>query len=182
VRNIFIYGINSLTGSHFAARCLQTIHDHVFYLPCKPDALSAEETTDVVLHAASQIAGGELSLANRQEIANRLHRVSRDFEVYALGRTGATCIDELWYFVSAIVERNQAETLESLISACPRIGAQEFNYVAVDDPGSDPGRRNCKFIRSRLPVYAGESCWYGSETSLTIIGRQYPNKISWLLI
>jgi pimeloyl-ACP methyl ester carboxylesterase len=151
VRNIFIHGINSLMGSHFAARCLQSTHDHVFYLPCKPDALSAVETTDVVLHAASQIAGEELSLANRQEIANRLHRVSRDFEVYALGRTGATCIDELWYFASAIVERNQAETLESLISACPRIGAKEFNYVAVDDPGSDRGSRRDPLVDVSKP-------------------------------
>jgi pimeloyl-ACP methyl ester carboxylesterase len=136
VRNILIQGVDSLLGSYFAARCLQSPDDQVFCVADEADASSGEDITELVATAAHQTTEGSAVVRSRQEIADKLHLVGRDLDVNALGRVPT--IDEVWYFANfrvngKRVNENQVETLETLISACPRIDAREFNYVEFDN-------------------------------------------------
>jgi pimeloyl-ACP methyl ester carboxylesterase len=134
VHNVLIYGIGSLMGSYFAARCMQMADDQVFYIADATGSLLEEEITDFVSHAACQIGEGGAGFRSRQEIKNRLHGIGRDLRFHAPSGIAPT-IDEVWHFANSPSSRSQVEMLKGLISACPTIGAKEFNYVGFDNGG-----------------------------------------------
>jgi pimeloyl-ACP methyl ester carboxylesterase len=131
VRRILIRGIDNLLGSYLAARCLQTAGDRVFYLPGSAAPLLQEEVIDLVDHAARQIAEGGKHAGERPKLAGRLQSVGSDLKVDAPGGVISE-VSEVWYFANSRPDGSHVEALTSLISACPTIGAGEFNYVAFD--------------------------------------------------
>lgn len=186
MRNIVIVGIDTLLGSYFAARCLQERDDRVFYCPWTADALSGEEISELVSHAARQIAGSKATVRDRKGIEDRMQRAGSDLNVYTTGRTAAIGFDEVWYFADSKVGANQAETLEEIMEACVRTNAKEFNYVGFDNIGchseSDTrklvhsGVKTVGFSDEQISLYCKEQgVEYRMFSTSLIVGSGHPS-------
>ena len=128
---ILIYGIDSLLGSYCAARLLQNPDTRIC---CLTSTLSIEETTDLLLFAATQVAEATATVPQREEIRSRLETVSSNLDRDALVSIATAGVDEAWYFVSAKEKESRAETLEGFMAALSPVHVKKFNYVVFDNP------------------------------------------------
>lgn len=119
MRNIFIHGVESCLGSHFAAQCLSAPDDRAFYFSDPASGISTQQVPALVAHVTPQ-----QSEKSQQEIASRLQPADVHSAVDAA---------ELWYFTSAGITEGSPEILDRLFAACTRIGIAEFNFVCCDD-------------------------------------------------
>lgn len=138
VRNILIDGIDSVLGSYFAARCLESSGDRVFYVaPQGGDAVSDDQPMDAAAHLAGLIAENK-GMRNSQEMMDRLLPVGSDLKA-EVPRADAS-MSEAWHFVAFDSGRNRTDRLDAAITSCARAGAKEFNVVAYDVAGPGGGK------------------------------------------
>jgi len=119
MRNIFIHGIESSLGSHFAAQCLSAPADRIFYFPDPASGVALEKVPALVAHTAV-----ESSEECQKEIASRLQPAEVDPSING---------DEFWYFTDISITDNSTERLERVLATCNGIGSAEFNFVCCDD-------------------------------------------------
>lgn len=121
MRNIFIHGIESALGSHFAVQCLSAPDDRIFYFPDPASGIAAEEVPALVAHTAVQ--GSEEC---QKEIASRMQPAEVHSSVNG---------DEFWYFTDTSITERSPEILDHFLTTCTGIGSAEFNFVCYDDAG-----------------------------------------------
>src|SRR5712672_267787 len=132
--NIIIQGIDSLPGSYFAARYLQTCRDRIFYFAETNHGATEEATIDLVMYAARRIDETTEIALTRPEMESRLRRIEEDIDP-AIADVAA-----VWYFAGPTSTGDQ--NLERLLSACDRLGVKQFNFVEFDFIGiSDESNR-----------------------------------------
>ena len=110
MRNIFIHGIESCLGSHFAARCLSASDDRVFYFSDPASGIAPQHVPALVAHVAPQH-----SEESQKEIAGRLQPADAHSSVDAA---------EFWYFTSVGITEDSPEMLDRLFAMCARIGTR----------------------------------------------------------
>jgi len=135
--NVIIEGIDSIPGSYFAARYLQTCRDRIFYFVDANHGATEEATADLVMYAARRIDGpAEISLT-RPEVESRLRSIEEDIDPATVD------VAAVWYFAGSASTRNRGETVERLLSACDRLGVKQFNFVEFDFIGisDEPNRK-----------------------------------------
>lgn len=142
MRNVLISGIESLLGSHLAARCLHVTDDRVFCRLGANGRASEAEIYDLVSRAIRRFKDGdEMEACQPQSLTNRLLWVDQGVDLHSYRRTREG-IDEVWYCATSSSGPRHLE-IEGLISACSAIGAREFNYIDCEDANSDTAfRRN----------------------------------------
>jgi len=132
--NIIIQGIDSLPGSYFAARYLQTCRDRIFYLAEANQGAREKATVDVVLYAARKIDETTEIALTRPEMESRLQRIEEDID------PATADVAAVWYFAGPTSTGDQ--NVERLLSACDRLGVKQFNFVEFDFIGiSDESNR-----------------------------------------
>ena len=124
--NVIIQGIDSLPGSYFAARYLQTGRDRIFYFAEANHGAREEETIDLVMYAAGRIDETAKITLTRTEVESRLRRIEEDIDPATADVAAA------WYFVGSTSTGDQDRTIERLLSACDRFGVKQFNFVEFD--------------------------------------------------
>jgi len=122
MRNIFIHGIESCLGSHFAAQCLNASDDRVFYFSDPASGIATQQVPALVVHIAPQ-----QNKESQQEIVSRLQPADADSSLDAA---------ELWYFANVEITKGSPEILDRLFAMCTRTGIAEFNFVCCDDQDS----------------------------------------------
>ena len=122
MRNIFIHGIESCLGSHFAAQCLNASDDRVFYFSDPASGIATQQVPVLVVHIAPQ-----QNKESQQEIVSRLQPADADSSLDAA---------ELWYFATVEITKGSPEILDRLFAMCTRNGIAEFNFVCCDDQDS----------------------------------------------
>jgi pimeloyl-ACP methyl ester carboxylesterase len=134
--NIIIQGIDSLPGSYFAARYLQTCRDRIFHFADANRVATEAATADLVMHAVRRIDEPAEIALTLPEVESRLQRIEEDIDP-ATGDVAA-----VWYFAGPTLTGDQNETVEGLLSACDRLGVKQFNFVEFDFIGiSDESNR-----------------------------------------
>jgi pimeloyl-ACP methyl ester carboxylesterase len=134
--NVIIQGIDSLPGSYFAARYLQTCRDPIFYFADANYLATEEATADLVFYAARRINEPAEIALTRQELESRLRRIEEDLD------PATADVAAVWYFSGHTSTRDRGETVERLLSACERLGIKQFNFVEFDFIGiSDESKR-----------------------------------------
>jgi pimeloyl-ACP methyl ester carboxylesterase len=147
VPDILIYGIDTLLGSHCAARWLQVPEGKVLYAA---ESVPAIEAIEWVANAAGQIDGRRAAVCTAQEISARLQPALHD--VNASGTRADASISEVWCFADGRANRGRVETLTRLVSCWADTHAAELNYVAAYRPSAnDSGeqRRNARRSTAR---------------------------------
>jgi pimeloyl-ACP methyl ester carboxylesterase len=123
---VILQGINSLLGSYFAARYLQTCGGRIFYLADANQCAREEETIDLVMYASRRVAETAETLLNRQEVESRLRRIEEDTDD-SIGGVAA-----VWYFAGPTLTEDSRATVNRLLSASHRFAIQQFNFVEFD--------------------------------------------------
>src|SRR5215472_9246919 len=104
--NFIIQGIDSLPGSYFAARYLQTCRDRIFYFVGANHGATEEATADLVMYSARRIdEPAEISLT-RPEVESRLRRIEEDIDPATVDAAA------VWYFAGSTSTRDRGETVE----------------------------------------------------------------------
>ena len=144
--NVIIQGIDSLPGSYFAARYLQTCPDRIFYFAEANHAATEAATADLVMYAACRIdAPAEIALT-RPEVESRLRWIEENIDPATVN------VAAVWYFAGPTSARDQNGTVERLLSACDRLGVKQFNFVQFDFIGvSDESNRKRPAARGFEP-------------------------------
>jgi pimeloyl-ACP methyl ester carboxylesterase len=124
--NVIIQGIDSLPGSYFAARYLQTCRDRIFYFAGADHGAAEGETIDLVMYASCRAAETTEIVLGRQEVESRLRRIAEDTDARTADIAAA------WYFAGPTLTQNQRGTVERLLLACDRFDIQQFNLVEFD--------------------------------------------------
>jgi pimeloyl-ACP methyl ester carboxylesterase len=134
--NIIIQGIDSLLGSYFAARYLQTCHDRIFYFAEANHGLTEETTADLVMYAARRIDEPAEITLTPLEVESRLRRIEEEID------PATANVAAVWYFAGPTSTGDQNGTVERLLSLCDRLGVKQFNFVEFDFIGiSDESNR-----------------------------------------
>jgi pimeloyl-ACP methyl ester carboxylesterase len=135
--NVIIQGIDSLPGSYFAARYLQTCRDRIFYLADANRGATEEATADLVMYAARRIDETTETALTRPEVESRLQRIEHDIDPATVDAAA------VWYFAGPTSTRDRGETVERLLSACDLLGVKQFNFVEFDFIGisDEPNRK-----------------------------------------
>ena len=124
--NVIIQGLDSIPGSYFAARYLQTCHDRIFYFVDTNHGATEEATADLVMYAACRIDEPAEIVLTRPEVESRLRQIEEDIDPATVD------VAAVWYFAGSTSTRDRSETVERLLSACDRLGVKQFNFVAFD--------------------------------------------------
>ena len=133
--NVIIQGIDSLPGSYFAARYLQTCGNRIFYFAGANHDVTEEAASDLVMYAASRIDDNAETALTRPEVESRLRRIEEDIDPATADVAAA------WYFAGPRSTRDRGET-KRLLSACDRLNVKQFNFVEFDFIGiSDESNR-----------------------------------------
>lgn len=141
--NIIIQGIDSLPGSYFAARYLQTCGDRIFYFAEK-HAVTEETIAGSVMYAASRIdESGEIVLT-QPEVESRLSRLEEDMDA------AAADVAAVWYFTGSFSTQDRDAGVEHLLSVCNRLAVQQFNLVEFDFIGINEGSNTKRPVASGL--------------------------------
>jgi pimeloyl-ACP methyl ester carboxylesterase len=134
--NVIIQGIDSLPGSYFAARYLQTCRDRIFYFAAANHGAREEATADLVMYAARRIDGPAETTLARPDVESRLRQIE-DID------PATANVAAVWYFAGPTSTGDQSGTVERLLSTCDRLGVKQFNFVEFDFIGiSDESNRN----------------------------------------
>ena len=149
--NIIIQGIDSLPGSYFAARYLQTCHDRIFYFAEANHRGTKAATADLVMYAERRIDGpAEITLAP-PEVESRLRRIDEDVD------PATADVAAVWYFAGPHIDWRSERTVERLLSACDRLGVKQFNFIEFDFIGiSDESNRRRPAASGLAPISAHE--------------------------
>jgi pimeloyl-ACP methyl ester carboxylesterase len=146
VPHILIYGLDTLLGSHCAARWLQAPRSSVLYAA---DDIPEDEAIEWVANAAGQIDGGRAGVCTPQEISTRLRLTS---SMHGSGAIATPSISEVWLFADGTAARDE-EALARLTSSWPNMGPANLNYVVAYIPtvgGSDEHRQSSKRSSAQL--------------------------------
>lgn len=135
--NVIIEGIDSIPGSYFAARYLQTCRDRIFYFVGANHGATEEAIADLVMYSACRIDEPAEIALTRPEVESRLRRIEEDID------PATADVAAVWYFAGSTSTGDRGETVEGLLSACDRLSIKQFNFVEFDFIGisDEPSRK-----------------------------------------
>jgi pimeloyl-ACP methyl ester carboxylesterase len=157
MRNIFIHGVESCLGSHFAAQCLSASDDRVFYFSDPASGIASQQAPALVVHIAPRQSKG-----SQQEIASRLQPADDHSSVDAT---------EFWYFAGVEIADGSPEILDRLFAMCTRIGAAEFNFVCCDDADQQTAAQ--ALYQSIAERCKAQNITYRTFSTSFVLGREH---------
>ncbi len=157
MRNIFIHGIESCLGSHFAAQCLSASDDRVFYFADPASGVASQQIPALVAHVAPQ-----QSKKSQPEMVSGLQPADAHSSVDAA---------ECWYFVNVEVPESSPETLDRLFATCARIGTREFNFVCYDD--ADQNTAAQALYQEVAQRCKAQNITYRTFSTSLVLGREH---------
>ena len=157
MRNIFIHGVESCLGSHFAAQCLNASDDRVFYLSDPASGIATQQVPALVDHVAPQ-QGKE----SQQEIVSRLQPAGAHSSVDAA---------EFWYFADVETIDGFPGILDQLFALCARLGVTEFNFVGCDDADHDSAAQ--ALYQDVAQRCKAQNITYRTFSTSLVLGREH---------
>src|ERR1041385_755229 len=89
--NVIIEGLDSIPGSYFAARYLQTCRDRIFYFVGANHGATEEAIADLVMYSACRIDEPADLALTRPAVDSRLRRIEEDIDPATADVAAGSC-------------------------------------------------------------------------------------------